>query len=167
MTAQQEHKALDNAFDTVIIAKGVFGLIEFGAGIAMFFVSPDAMRSWLSKLTAHFHHSESHSHLWQWFEHLADRIDVHATVFAAVYLAAHGLVKLVIVVGLLRGQAWAFPVMVWVTVAFIVYQIWEMAHHFSWAMAALTIFDFVVLWLTLSEWRARRARTSANTHAHH
>lgn len=159
--APPQHKALDRAFDTVIVAKGIFGAIELAAGIAMFFVAPDTVRSWLSWVSAHFHHSARPSHLWHFFEHLADRLDASATGFAAVYLAVHGVVKLIIVVGLLRGRGWAFPLMIWVTVAFILYQVWEMLHHFTWPMVLLTLFDLVVLWLTTSEWRVRRERALA------
>ena len=77
-----------------------------------------------------------------------------ATVtFAAIYLLAHGLVKVVLVGALLRNKLWAYPWLIAVLLAFIVYQLYLIVLNPTAGLVALTLFDAAVAWLTWREWR--------------
>jgi uncharacterized membrane protein len=39
---------------------------------------------------------------------------------------------------------------------FIGWQTWELARHFSWGMVALTVFDVLIVALTVHEYRVQR-----------
>jgi uncharacterized membrane protein len=62
------------------------------------------------------------------------------TLFGAVYLLSHGIAKVVVVVLVLRNKLWAYPWLIGLLLAFIVYQLYRMiVVHFSFGLAALTI----------------------------
>jgi len=75
--------------------------------------------------------------------------------FAGTYLMVHGLVKLLLVAGLLRGKVWSYPASLWVLGGFVAYQAyrWTITHS-PW-LIALTLLDLVVIALVWHEWRHR------------
>ncbi|WP_345475917.1 DUF2127 domain-containing protein [Microbacterium pseudoresistens] len=158
MTVDPQHRLLDRVFEVSIILKGINGVLELIGGVALLFVDPVQVRAWLSGITANMVGAHHHSPIWQWFQHLADALDTKATVFAAVYLLLHGVIKIVLVWALLREKMWAYPWMIAALVAFIAYQCYELLVHFSWWMLALTIFDIFIVGLTLREWQLHKAR---------
>ncbi len=161
MPESSDHTLLDRVFDVSIILKGIVGVAELVGGVALFFVNPDMIRQWLGWLTAHLLVGHDHSPLAVWFDHLADNLGADATDFAAVYLILHGLIKVVLVWALLKQQLWAYPWMIVALVVFIVYQVYELLVHFTWAMVALTVFDLFIVALTLREWQLHRERRTA------
>lgn len=84
-----------------------------------------------------------------------------AVLYAALYLLAHGAVKVVLVVALLRNRLWAYPWMIAVLLAFIAYQLYQLAVSPTAGLVALTVFDAFVVLLTWHEYgRQRRHRAS-------
>jgi uncharacterized membrane protein len=85
------------------------------------------------------------------------RMSAHLTsdvaAFAAIYLVAHGIVKLLLAGGLLRRRTWAFPTALVVLGAFVVYQSYRFAIGHSLALAVLTVADLVVIWAVWREFR--------------
>jgi uncharacterized membrane protein len=67
--------------------------------------------------------------------------------FLAIYLLAHGLVKMFAVVGLLKNKLWGYPLSLVVFTGFIVYQIYRFTLSGGVGLVVLTIFDLIVIWL--------------------
>jgi uncharacterized membrane protein len=78
-------------------------------------------------------------------------------LFGAVYLLAHGVVKVILVTALLKNQLWAYPWMIGFLGIFIVYQLYRLSFRPSVGLTALTIFDAVIAWLTYREYRKQLA----------
>ena len=78
-------------------------------------------------------------------------------LFGAVYLLAHGLVKVVLVVALLKNQLWAYPWTIAFLGVFIVYQLYRLSLRASVGLTVLTIFDAFIAWLTYREYRKQLA----------
>lgn len=161
MKVNPQHRLLDRVFEISIVLKGINGVLEIVGGVALLFISPDQIRGWLSAITAHAVIGHHHSPLWHWFEHLADALDTRATVFAALYLLLHGVIKVGLVWALLKEKLWAYPWMIVALVSFVAYQCYELVVHFSWWMVALTVFDIFIIGLTLREWQLHRQRRAA------
>ena len=83
-----------------------------------------------------------------------------ARFFGAVYLLSHGVSKIVLVIEIFRGRLWAYPAMLVLLGAFIVYQSYRLVHAFTVGMLALTLFDIIVVWLTWREYGRQRERLS-------
>jgi uncharacterized membrane protein len=82
----------------------------------------------------------------------------HATLFGALYLLSHGLVKVVLVWAVLRDRLWAYPWMIAFLGIFIAYQAYRMVVEPTVGLALLTVFDLVVVWLTVREYGRNRRR---------
>lgn len=74
--------------------------------------------------------------------------------FYALYLLAHGGLKLTIVLLLWRRVLWAFPAGMVVLAGFVAFQIYEFLHAGSPFLLMLALFDCVMIALIWQEWRA-------------
>jgi uncharacterized membrane protein len=70
-------------------------------------------------------------------------------------------VKVVLVVALLKNKRWAYPWMISVLLAFIAYQLYQIAVSPTAGLVALTLFDACVVFLTWHEYRQQRVRLRA------
>jgi len=86
-------------------------------------------------------------------------------LFASLYLLTHGAVKVVLVAALLKNKLWAYPWMIAFLLLFIGYQIYRIILVPSAALAALTAFDLLVVWLTYREYQRQRYRIVARRRA--
>ena len=70
-----------------------------------------------------------------------------------LYLLSHGGIKVVLVLLLWRKKLWAYPLAVAALVLFIIYQTirWTITH--SGFLAAFTVLDAIMIWLTIVEYR--------------
>jgi uncharacterized membrane protein len=158
MTANETggEKALDRTFRISIALKGLDGLLEVIGGIVLLFVSPARLQTWAKSLTAHELAQDPHDFIARHLLNSASQLSHSTTLFAAVYLLTHGLAKIVLVVALLRGQLWAYPWMIALLAAFIIYQVYRLSYRFSIWLLLLTLFDMFVVVLTVLEYRRRR-----------
>jgi uncharacterized membrane protein len=157
---------LDRTFEIGIILKGLDGVLETIGGVLLLAVSPTQINAAAKTLTQHELSEDPHDWIATHLLHYAHGLTGSTVTFAAVYLLAHGLVKVVLVVALLRNKLWAYPGLIAVLLAFIGYQLYLIALHPTGGLVALTIFDAAVAWLTWREWRKQPPRAGpvvANT----
>jgi uncharacterized membrane protein len=137
-----QERRIHQVFVVSVLAKGIHALIEIAGGLALYLFSAQAIANWLGRidrtawLARHFPLSEQH--------------------FYAFYLLSHGLVKSVIVVGLLREKLWAYPASFAVFGAFIAYQLYRYTWTHDIALILLSIFDLFVIYLAVHEYRLLR-----------
>jgi uncharacterized membrane protein len=137
-----QEKRIHQLFVVSVTMKGLHALIEIAGGLALYLVSADMIARWLDEidrggwLERHFPLTEQH--------------------FYAFYLLSHGLVKSVLVVGLLREKLWAFPASIAVFGAFILYQLYRYSYTHDLGLIALSIFDLFVIGLAVHEYRLLR-----------
>lgn len=81
-----------------------------------------------------------------------------ATLFGAIYLLLHGLVKIVLVWAVLKDKLWAYPWMIAFLLVFIPYQGYRIAVAFSWDLVLLTAVDIFIVGITAREYRIHKAR---------
>ncbi len=91
---------------------------------------------------------------------VAQHLSPHDERFAAIYLLSHGVVKAVLVVGLLRGRLWAFPWAIGVFAAFAIFQIYRYFVQPSGWLIALTVLDVFVIALSWAEWQRLKQQRS-------
>jgi uncharacterized membrane protein len=90
---------------------------------------------------------------------MAQNLTVSDKRFYAFYLLSHGLVKVLLVAGLLRNKLWSYPASLVVLGLFIVYQVYRYSYTHGFGLIVLTIFDIVVIGLIWHEYRlVRRSR---------
>jgi uncharacterized membrane protein len=153
---------LDRAFAIGIILKGIDGVLEVLGGVLLLVVRPTIIDQVTRALTQHELSEDPHDFLATHLLHAAGSLTGSSLQFGAAYLLLHGVVKIVLVTALLRDKIWAYPWMIAFLIAFIVYQIYRMTFAFSIGLLGLTVFDVVVVWLTLREYGKQRAMRGAH-----
>ncbi len=148
---------LDRAFAVGIILKGLDGVLEVVGGVLLLVVSPTTIDQLSRTLTQHELSEDPHDFLATHLLHAAGSLTGSALEFGALYLLAHGVIKIVLVAALLRDKIWAYPWMIAFLIVFIVYQIYRMTFAFSVGLLGLTVFDVLVVWLTYREYGKQRA----------
>jgi uncharacterized membrane protein len=152
---------LDKAFALGISLKGLDGVLEVLGGLLLLVVSPATLDRLVRALTQHELSEDPHDFFANHLLHATGALTATSLRFGAVYLVSHGLVKVVLVAALLRNKLWAYPWTIVFLVAFIGYQLYRLTFAPSVSLVGLTVFDAIVVWLTVREYRKRRGATSA------
>ncbi len=151
-------RTLHLAFLATLWTKAAFAAAEIMAGIATWFVSNELLLRWTVALTRDELVEDPHDLVANYLLHLAQNLSIGARTFAAIYLLAHGVVKLWVVIGLLRGKLRYYPLAIVVFLAFIAYQFYRYTISGSLLLVLVTALDMLVIALTWHEWRYVRAR---------
>jgi uncharacterized membrane protein len=148
--------ALDRTFRISLILKGLDGVLELVGGVLLLFVSPDQINDVVQFLTQHELAENPNDYLANHLVNSTSNLTASATLFGAIYLLLHGLVKVLLVGAVLRDKIWAYPWMIAFLVIFIGFQIYQIAVDFSIGLIILTAFDAFIVVLTVIEYRKRR-----------
>jgi len=151
---------LDSVFRVSVFLKGLDGALEIAGGLVLLFLSPHSLYAVTRWLVAHDLAGSPHDLVARHLLHSASRLTTSTTLFGAAYLLVHGAAKVVLVVLVLRDKLWAYPWMIALLLAFIVYQVYRFGEDPGPALVVLTLFDAFVAWLT---WREYRTKTAART----
>jgi uncharacterized membrane protein len=149
---------LDRTFTVTLILKGIDGVLELIGGVLLLFVRPGTMIAWVHQLTQHELSEDPHDLIATTLLHWTHGLSTSATIFGSVYLLLHGAIKVVLVWAVLKDQLWAYPWMIAFLLVFIVYQSYRMLVHFTWGMLLLTVFDILIVALTIREYGVQRER---------
>ncbi len=147
---------LDLTFRISVALKGLDGVLEVVGGLLLLFVSPHSIQHLARWATAHELAQDPHDFIARHVLHSASHLSRSTTLFGAIYLLSHGIAKVVLVVFVLRDKLWAYPWLIALLGAFIIYQLYRLTYRFSIALVLLTLFDVFVAWLTWREYRAKR-----------
>jgi uncharacterized membrane protein len=154
---------LDRAFFVGLILKGVDGVLELIGGVLLLVVTPAQIGVFARLLTQHELSEDPHDLVANSLLRLTTDLDVSTTLFGAVYLLLHGVIKVVLVWAVLRDRLWAYPWLIGFLLIFIAFQGYELVVAFSWGLLLLTAFDIVIVCLTSREYRMHRARRRTAT----
>ncbi|WP_332602694.1 DUF2127 domain-containing protein [Arthrobacter sp. S2(2024)] len=157
-TKPAETTLLDRTFRVSLILKGLDGVLELIGGVLLLLVTPQQIGDLVGFLTQHELAQDPHDFLANSLVHLSSNLSGSATLFGAIYLLLHGLVKIVLVWAVLKDKLWAYPWMIAFLLVFIVYQCYRIVVAFSWGLVLLTAFDIFIVWITAREYRLHRAR---------
>ena len=136
-------------------------LIECVGGIMLYLVTTDTIASWVNLFTQEELIEDPNDFIASHLSQMAAEFSVASKEFYAFYLLSHGLIKLLLVIGLLRGKLWAYPASLAALGAFMVYQVYRYSYTYSPGLLALTVFDAIVMWLIWQEWGAVRRHRQA------
>jgi uncharacterized membrane protein len=152
---------LDRTFRVILIFKGLDGVLELVGGVLLLLVSPQQIGAMARVLTQHELSQDPHDLIANALVRSTSNLSASASLFGAVYLLLHGLVKVVLVWAVLQDRLWAYPWMIAFLLVFIIYQVYKILVSFSWGLALLTAFDIFIVWLTWREYRRHKARAAS------
>lgn len=151
-----EEKRIHQMFEIGVLLKGLDGLVELIGGALLLFVSTSTIAAWVAALTHQELIEDPRDLVANYLFSTARHLSVSTQAFAAWYLLGHGMVKLFLVAGLLRGKLWAYPISIFVLGLFILYQVYRFTFTHSIWLVALSVFDLIVVWLICHEYRGMR-----------
>ena len=157
MTTPRKEKALHDFFLISVWIKGLVGLIQGVVGILLLTVTQQALTAFVVKITNPELSEDPHDLIATWLRSSAAHWGAGTQLFASVYLIVHGLIKILLIAGLLRRKMWSYPASMWVLGAFIVYQCYRFTLTHSVWLVLLTALDIVVVYLIFHEYRIRKA----------
>jgi uncharacterized membrane protein len=141
------------AFELSLLCKAALAVVETIGGIAAVFVTRQGLLHAVAAFTraelAEDPHDWIATQLWRWAWHWS----VGRQEFVALYLFAHGVVKLTLIAGLLRHRLHYYPAAIVVFGLFIAYQLYRYGHTHSVWLLLITLIDGAVIALTWHEYR--------------
>jgi uncharacterized membrane protein len=151
-----QEKRIHQIFVVSVLFKGVHALIEIVGGLALYLISTatiiSAINRWSYDELVEDKNDWIATHLLQF----AQTFSVAEHHFYAFYLLSHGIIKSVLVIGLLRERLWAYPASFAVFGAFIAYQLYRFSFTGDVGLILLSIFDAFVIVLAVHEYRLLR-----------
>ena len=157
MDPKRKFQSIHFFFNLSVIAKGIDGALEIVGGILLFFVSPERISAIIRALTQHELSEDPRDLVATYLFNSTHSLTKGVTVFAAVYLLWHGMVKAGLVAGLLLKRRWAYPAAIVAFMLFVVYQLYRYTHTHSSSLLALSIVDVLVIILTWIEYKRLKA----------
>lgn len=148
-------------FEIGVWLKGAHALVECLGGILLYIVTTDAIVSWVNRFTQDELIEDPNDFIAGHLARMAEGFSVESKQFYAFYLLSHGLIKLLLVIGLLRGKMWSYPASLAALGAFMVYQVYRYSYTHSPGLLVLTVFDAAVMALIWQEWRTVRRHRPA------
>ena len=154
----------ERVYSIGIIIKGIDGLLEFVAGLAIL-ISPHLVHMVLDAVASEF--GEHNARPFQFIAEYVGRVDTQllhsGLLFLTLFLITHGAVKLGLVYCLLRRIVKAYPVALAVLVAFLIYQVYVLVTAPSILMAVFTVLDVVIIWLVWNEYQELQSKAKKVT----
>ena len=151
-----KERRIHAVFEASLLVKGGNALIECAAGGAIAVTGSDSIHALVGRLTRTGWLANPHNflaaHLLDW----ASNFSIASQRFVAFYLLSHGIIKLVVVIGLMRERRWAYPVSLVALAGFIAYQLYRYSFTHATALLLLTAFDLFLIVLVWHEYRLVR-----------
>ena len=158
MLDQGRLRLLHWLFEASLAIKGLLTSAEALAGLGLL-LTPHAVVARFVYWVAHFEIAEDPTDtLATWTMRAMQAFPVPTQHFYALYLLAHGGLKLTMVLLLWRKVVWAYPASMVVLAGFVGYQLFEFVHAGSPFLLILALFDLVMIGLVWQEWQALRGR---------
>lgn len=152
MTGFRQSKAFHRLYDLSMFIKGFDGVLECIGGLLLFFISHARLDALATFLTQHELSQDSDDQIANAVLLYIRDLPNGAKVFGALYLLAHGVLKVFLAYNLLRERYWVFPIALAILGVFVGYQSYRLLIHFSYGIALFTSFDLVVIWFVWNEY---------------
>jgi uncharacterized membrane protein len=158
--ATERETWISRIFRVSVTLKGIDGLLEVIGGILLLLVPARSINGLARILTQHELSQDPTDFIATHLRDGAATLTGSVTLFAALYLLVHGIVKVVLVIAVLRGNTGAYPWMIGFLIAFVIYQVYELVLHVTIGLTLLTLFDLLIIGLTVHEYRLRQRQAT-------
>jgi len=155
-----EHR-IHQIFKVSVLLKGAHALIECAGGLALALVRTSTIAALVNRLTQEELIEDPNDFVATHLLTMAQNFSVSTQHFYAFYLLSHGIVKLFLVIGLLRGRLWSYPTSLVALGLFIVYQLYRFSYTHGVGLIVLTVFDLLVMGLIWHEYHLARRHLPA------
>lgn len=147
-----QEKRIFITYEIALLLKGLQAFLEVVAGMLLWLISTNAIATFIL-FVAHSELAESPDNVISDFliQSAHQLSAASGKFFIVFYLLSHGIVKLVLIVGLFMKKAWAYPASLVGLGGLILYQLYSLLRHYSIFLLILTIIDIIIIWLIVRE----------------
>jgi uncharacterized membrane protein len=157
-----QERQIHQVFVASVLFKGAHALIEILSGLGLYLVSTATIITTLSRWSYGELAEDKHDWIANHLLSFARSFSVAEHHFYAFYLLSHGIIKGILVIGLLREKLWAYPASFVVFGLFIAYQLYRFTYTHDIALILLSIFDLFVIYLAVHEYRLLRKHVATH-----
>jgi len=154
MSSRKAEKLIHKIFLIGILLKAFDGFLELCAGIAVLLTGKLALLT--SLLIKRELVEDPSDFLATHLVHILPTILTHTGWFVAFYLLSHGVIKILLAIGLMLNKLWVYPTAIAIFILFIVYQVYAYIFSPSILLVVLTVLDAIIIWLTWHEYNYTR-----------
>lgn len=162
-THKKKRQYLHTIFETIVLLKGINGLIEIASGVLVLRVSTITLNTMFLSLARNELFEDSHDFFIGFLSTHLQALSNNTKTFVAFYILAHGVLNIFLAVQLYRRKQWAYGVAIAFALLFIIYQAYRLTRTHSMMLLAITIVDLFFVFLA---WRERRIVTTRALHDH-
>jgi uncharacterized membrane protein len=155
MRSMNRERDLLRLFDLGLLIKAVDGVLEALGALTLLFVSPRWVLRVVEFATAGELARDPDDPVAMSLREAAHAFSLHPHYFFAAYLFAHGIIKVVLVYGIFARKRYAYQVFIAALGVFGAYEAFRAIRTDSWLLAALAIFDILLMALAAHEYRVR------------
>lgn len=152
----KKNNIFHKSFKVGILLKGIDGILEIIGGILLVFLNSNRLNGIIVLLTQHELSEDPKDVVANFALKIASNLSLSNQYFGVFYLMSHGIVKLFLVIMLWRKNMWAYPLTIFSLILFIFYQIYRYMINYSVWFIILTVFDVIMIILTLIEYKNNR-----------
>ena len=153
MASQKLIDLLDKIFDVGILVKAIFGFFEILSGIFLVFSGGKIINSFITYITQSEISDDPHDFFANILIKSGNNLAAGSHIFAIVYLIVHGIINLLLVVAVAKGNKKIYPFAILVFGIFIVYQSYRYFYSFSPVLLLLIVFDIFFVYVIYLEYR--------------
>jgi len=146
-------KRVHQLFVGSLLLKALNALVEIVAGASLLLVRTSTIVNALNRYSLDHLAQDPNDWVANQLMEFSKHFSVQEHHFYAFYLLSHGLIKAVVLVGLLREKLWSYPASFAVFGAFIAYQLYRYSYTHDLGLIVLSIFDLFVIALAAHEYR--------------
>lgn len=140
------------ALKVSLIVKSFFAILEIFGGLIFYFVSQNYIVNFIYAITQDELSQDSNDFIASHLVSFSNNLFPSTKHFIAFYFLSHGIVKMIVIIGLLKNKLWAYPTSIIVFVTFIIYQFYRFYFTHSIWLLILTMFDILIIWLVGREY---------------
>ena len=156
-----ERKIEHGLFLLSVWSKGIAGLVETISGLLLLWVPQAGLKAFVVALTAPELAEDPTDRVATLLQRIVHGLTADTKLFISGYLIIHGVIKVLLVAGLLGRRLWSYPLSLWFLAAFIAYQMYRFFFTRSLWLIVLTVLDLVVAFLIWREYQAGKQISSA------
>src|SRR5258708_15385411 len=148
-----QEKRIHRIFGVSVLLKGLHAIIEITGGLALYLISTEVIVRKINRWSNDELIADRHDRIANHLLNFSRNFSVAEHHFYAFYLLSHGIIKSILVVGLLREKLWAYPASFAVFGLFIAYQLYRYSFTHDFVLILLSVFDLFVIYLAVHEYR--------------
>jgi uncharacterized membrane protein len=142
-------------FIASIIVKALTGAGEIVLGFMFYYFNYAQLAKIAFFLTGDELTEPTRGIFWQYVARAAHEFSATGqSVWAFIFLS-HGIIKIALAIGLMKKIHWTYPIAAVIFGLFVIYQCYQYTYAPSFLLAAITIFDILVIWLVMHEYKTR------------